>query len=110
MGLKEIVPSASRIAVMVNPDDPNAQGQIQNAEAAARTLGVQLRPVISVPGAGDLERAFEALARSGASAVLRMVDPTGGPLRARTMELAARYRLPMMFVFREDVEAGGLVA
>jgi putative ABC transport system substrate-binding protein len=108
--LKEIVPSASRIAVMVNPDDPNATAQIENAEAAARTLGVQLRPVVSVRGAGDLERAFEAIARSGAGAVLRMVDPTGGPLRARTMALAAGYRLPMMFVFREDVEAGGLVA
>jgi putative ABC transport system substrate-binding protein len=39
-----------------------------------------------------------------------MVDSTGGPLRARTLELAMRHRLPVMFVFREDVEAGGLVA
>jgi putative ABC transport system substrate-binding protein len=108
--LREIVPSASRIAVLVNPDDPNATVQIQNAEAAARTLGVQLQPVLTVRGAGDLERAFEAISRSGAAAALRMVDPTGGPLRARTVELAARHRLPMMFVFREDVEAGGLVA
>jgi putative ABC transport system substrate-binding protein len=108
--LKEIVPSASRIAVLVNPDDPNATVQIQNAEAAARTLGVQLQPVLTVRGAGDLQRAFEAISRSGAAAALRMVDPTGGPLRARTVELAARHRLPVMFVFREDVEAGGLVA
>jgi len=108
--LKEIVPSASQIAVMVNPDDPNATGQIRNAEAAARTLGVELRPVVSVRDAGDLERGFDAIARSGARAVLRMVDPTSGPLRARTMELAARYRLPMMFAMREHVEAGGLVA
>lgn len=108
--LREIVPSASRIAVLVNPDDPNATVQIQNAEAAARSLGVQLQPILTVRGAGDLERAFEAISRSGAAAALRMVDPTGGPLRARTVELAARHRLPMMFVFREDVEAGGLVA
>lgn len=108
--LKEIVPSASRIAVLVNPDDPNATVQIQNAEAAARSLGVQLQPILTVRGAGDLERAFEAIPRSGAAAALRMVDPTGGPLRARTVELAAKHRLPMMFVFREDVEAGGLVA
>ena len=108
--LKELVPSASRIAVIVNPDDPNATVQIQNAQAAARTLRVQLAPVLPVRGASDLEPAFEAIGRSGAAAALRMVDPTGGPLRARTVELAARYRLPMMFVFREDVEAGGLVA
>jgi putative ABC transport system substrate-binding protein len=108
--LKEIVPSASRIAVLVNPDDPNATVQIQNAEAAARTLRVQLQPVLSVRGTTDLERAFEAISRSGAAAALRMVDPTGGPLRARTLELAVRHRLPVMFAFREDVEAGGLVA
>ena len=108
--LKEIVPAASRIAVLVNPDDPNATVQIQNAEAAARTLGVQLQPVLTVRGVGDLERAFEAISRSGAGAALRMVDPTGGSLRARTVELAARHRVPVMFVFREDVEAGGLVA
>ena len=108
--LKEIVPSASRIAVLVNPDDPNATVQLQNAEAAARALGIQLQPVLTVRSAGDLERAFEAVARSGAGAALRMVDPTGGSLRARTVELAAKYRVPVMFVFREDVEAGGLVA
>jgi len=108
--LKEIVPSASRIAVLVNPDDPNATVQRQNAEAAARALGIQLQPVLPVRGAGDLERAFEAISQSGAAAALRMVDSTGGPLRARTVELAMRHRLPVMFVFREDVEAGGLVA
>lgn len=104
--LKEIVPSASPIAVLVNPDDPNATVQIQNAEVAARTLGVQLQPVLPLRDAADLERAFEAIARSGAAAALRMVDPTGGPLRARTVELAAKHRLPVMFVFREGAEAG----
>jgi len=108
--LKEIMPSASRIAALVNPDDQNATVQIQNAEAAARVLGVQLRPVLTVRGAADLERAFEAISRSGAAAALRMVDPTVGPLRARTVELAIRHRVPVMFVFREDVEAGGLAA
>jgi putative ABC transport system substrate-binding protein len=108
--LKEMVPSASRIAVLVNPDDPNATAQIQNANAAARALAVELHPVLPVRGAGDLERAFEAISRSGVPAALRMVDPMGGPLRARTMALATKHRLPMMFVFREDVEAGGLVA
>lgn len=61
--LKEIVPSASRIAVLVNPDDPNATAQLQNAKSAARTLGVQLDPVLPVRGASDLERAFEAISR-----------------------------------------------
>ena len=45
-----------------------------------------------------------------ATGALRMVDPTVRPLRARTVALAARHRLPVMYAFREDVDAGGLVA
>jgi len=108
--LKEIVPTASRIAIFVNPDDPNAPRQIRNAEAAARTLKVQLHAVLNVRGPGDLERAFDAAVQSRAAAVLRMVDPTVGPLRVETAALAVRQRLPVMYAFREDVEAGGLVA
>ena len=108
--LKEMVPSASRIAVLVNPDDPNATVQLKNAEAAAKPLGVQLQPIVTVRGASDLAGAFDQIARSGAAAALRMVDPQGAPLRTRTTELAMKHRLPVMFTFREDVEAGGLAA
>jgi len=108
--LTEIVPTASRIAVLVNPDDPNAPGQIRNAEVAARTLKLQLHPVLNVRGARDLEGAFEAAVRSRADAVLRMVDPTGALLRLEMVALAMRHRLPVMYAFREDVEAGGLAS
>ena len=108
--LKEIVPGASRIAILVNPDDPNAQSQIRNAQEAARTLGVDLAPVLSVRSAADLEPAFEAAVRAGARGALRMVDPTVSMLRAQTTKLAATHRLPVMYAFREDAEAGGLAA
>jgi putative ABC transport system substrate-binding protein len=108
--LKEIVPTASRIAVLVNPDDPNAPSQMRNADVAAQTLRLQLHPVLTVRGVGDLEGAFEAAVRSGAAAALRMVDPIAGILRVRTVELAAKHRLPVMYAFREDVQAGGLMA
>jgi putative ABC transport system substrate-binding protein len=108
--LKEILPRASRIALLVNPDDPNASIQIRNARDAARTLGIQLDPVLNLRRAADVEPAFEAAIRSGASAALRMVDPTVTILRAQTTAIAAKHRLPVMYAFREDVEAGGLVA
>src|SRR5262245_44478107 len=108
--LKEMVPSASRIAVLVNPDDPNATPQLKNAEAAAKPLGVQLQPIVAVRGASDLPSAFDQISRSGAAAALRMVDPQGAALRTRTTELAVKHRLPLMFSFREDVEAGGLAS
>ena len=108
--LKEIVPSALRIAIIANPDAPIASLQIRNAEVAARTLGVQLEPLLPVRDARTLAGAFEAAVRSGASAALRMVDFVAGTLRAETAKLAIKHRLPVMYAFREDVDAGGLVA
>lgn len=108
--LKELVPTASRVAVLVNPDDPSAPIQIRNAERAAQTLGIQLHPVLTVRGASDLEGAFQAAIRSGAAAALRMADTTVSMLRAQTVALAAKHRLPVMYYFPEDVEVGGLVA
>lgn len=108
--LKEILPGASRIAVFVNPNDQNAPLQMRMAETAARQLKLELRPVHEIRTAVDLKSGFEAAARSGANGILRMVDPLVFMLRTQTADLAAQYRLPMMHVFREDVEAGGLVA
>jgi putative ABC transport system substrate-binding protein len=107
--LKELVPSASRIAVLVNPDAPIAAIQIRNAEAAARTLGMQLQP-LTVRDIRTLEASFEAAVRSRASAALRMVDFTANTLRVETAKLAIKHRLPVMYAFREDVDVGGLVA
>lgn len=108
--LKEIVPDAGRIAILVNPDDPNASIQLGNAREAARSLGLDLAPVLNVRRASDLEPAFQAATRTGAQAALRLVDPTSSILRAQTTALAASYRVPVMYAFREDVEAGGLAA
>ena len=108
--LKEMVPTASRIAVLVNPDAPTAAAQIRNANAAARTLRVQLHPVLTVRDAGSLRESFEAAVRSGASAALRMIDFTAPTLRVETAKLAVKHRLPVMYPFREDVDVGGLVA
>jgi putative ABC transport system substrate-binding protein len=108
--LKQVVPAATRIALIVNPDDANAKPQIQNATAAARGLGVRLDPVVPVRGEKDLVPAFESIVRAGAQAALRLVDPLVIPLRQRTVALAAQHRLPVMFVFREDAEAGGLLS
>jgi len=108
--LKELVPSASRIAVLVNPDSQNAPLQMQSAEAAAPKLGVELRPVLEVRTAADLDRAFEAAVRARAGAAIRMIDPLGFILRQETAALAAKHRLPVIYPTREDVETGGLIA
>ena len=108
--LKEIVPAASKIAILINPDDQNAQSQLQDAKIAAGKLVVQVEPILHIRKGTDLKEAFEAATRAGAGAALRMIDPLASTLRERTVALAAEYRLPIIYAFREDVVAGGLVS
>ena len=106
--LKEIVPAASKVAVLINPDDPIAPLQMRSAEAAARNLAVQLEPVLAIRSGNDLKSAFEAAARVRAAAAMRMIDPIESALRKQTVALAAEHRLPIIFPTRDDV--GGLVS
>src|SRR5262245_12749072 len=108
--LKEIVPAASRVAVLINPDDQNALLQVRDARLAADKLGITLTPGLHIRTDADLKDAFEAASRAGAGAALRMVDPVSTALRGQTLAFAAEYRLPVIFAFREDVVAGGLVS
>jgi putative ABC transport system substrate-binding protein len=108
--LREMVPAASRFGVLINPDDQNAQLQMQSARSAADKLKLQLEPVLHVRSSGDLRGAFEAATRARVAAALRMIDPLTSELRNQTAILAAEYRLPVIYPFREDVLAGGLVS
>lgn len=108
--LKEIVAATATVAVLINLNDQNAQLQLQNARLAADKLGVGLEPVLHIGTSADLKGAFEAATRAGAGAALRMIDPLITSLRMQTVALAAEHRLPVMYAFREDVAAGGLVS
>jgi putative ABC transport system substrate-binding protein len=108
--LKEIVPNASRVAVFLNSNDQNVPLQMRYAEAAARNLKIDLKPVVEIRMPSDLKAAFDTAAQAGVQGVLRLIDPLAFTLRQQTAALAVQYRLPMMHVLREDVEAGGLAA
>ena len=103
--LKELVPEAALVAVLW---DAGSRRNWLAAEASARERGWKLLSV-EVRDAGELEAAFKkaAGARTGALLVF-----AGGLLYARTRriaELAARNRLPAMYAFRPQIEAGGLI-
>jgi putative ABC transport system substrate-binding protein len=108
--LKQIVPSATRIAVIVNPDNPNSGPQMRSAEMTARALGIELGPVLEVRSPADLEKAFEGAVQARAHAAIRMIDALVFMLRKETAALAAKHQLPVIYPSNEDVEAGGLVA
>lgn len=106
--LKEAVPSAKRIAVMMHPDEPIVPMQIKDITAAAPRLGVDLE-FIQVRHPHELEHAFQRLLQWRAHGVLRLAGQ-GAVIGPPTAELALKHRLPSMLLVREDVEAGALMS
>jgi len=108
--LKEMVPAATRIGVLVNPDDPNAASQLRYAEAAARELNIELHPVLHIRGEADIETAFAATVGAKAGAAIRLVDPLSNPLAEQTAAAEIKYRLPVIYAFRQSAVAGSLAS
>ena len=106
--LKEALPAAVRIGVLLHPDDPIVAPQITDTKSAAEQLGVEAR-FFDVRGTVDLERAFAAMAEWRAEAILRLTGQS--VLVAKpTIELALKYRLPTMLLTKEDVAGGALMS
>ena len=107
--LKEIVPGASRIAVLSNPTNSMHALFVRETEAAAKTLGVALQ-VLEVRGPDDFERVFQAAAATSgrADALLVFGDPVLTAHRTRLANLAFKSRLPSMYGLSGFAEAGGL--
>jgi len=106
--LKEAIPHASRVAVLLNPADLSIVNQGKELEAAARSLHIRLQKVEA--RGPEFESAFAAMARDRADALVVSGSSTFLPHRTRIAELAVKGRLPTMCNFREIVEAGGLMA
>ena len=106
--LKEAFPRISRVAVLLNPAELSSMLELKETEAAARTLGLTLRPV-EMRRAQDLDRALAAVTRERPDALVTIPDLQTTSVRVFIVEFAAKRRLPAMYGFREFVEAGGLM-
>ncbi len=107
--IKEAVPRALRIGILMNPTNRMHAWTLPQSEAAARTLGVTLQ-LVEARDVSELERAFEDAVRGRADVLHVYGDPLAFNQRARLAELAMKHRLPTMHFFREAVEAGGLLS
>ena len=106
--LKEVVPSAKRLAVMFNPDDPITVPQMRDAERAAPLLNVEIR-LFPVRATANLPETFKHMLAWRADAALWLFGQIQA-FQSRTIELTARHRLAVMVGIRQDVEAGGLIS
>jgi ABC-type uncharacterized transport system substrate-binding protein len=107
--LKQAVPGVSRVSVFANLSDPIAAPQVQEMEAAARSLGVRLR-VRAVRNPEQLPGAFEAAAKERDERLLTTIETVFLVHRARVLELAAKHGLPAMYPYREFADAGGMMS
>ncbi len=110
--LKEAVPGGSRVAVLWHPgvySERTMRDMLKETEVAARALGVQLQ-LVGAGSPNDFDRAFSAMTRERADALIVFPSPMFYVEHRRIVDLVARNRLPAIFAFREAVEAGGLMA
>ena len=106
--VKEIVPNVSRVAVLWNPDYPDAVISMRETKAAAPLLGIKLQ-FVELREPNDLEQAFSAMKRDRADSLVTINSPNIISQSKRVVDFAAKSRLPAMYSFREYVDDGGLM-
>ena len=106
---KEVVPNASRVALLLNPIPPGAANYRKATENAANNLGVSLS-VVEARGRDELEGAFAAMARERVDALVVQSDPVFFTARSQIVQLAMKHRLPAVYQAREFPEVGGLMS
>jgi putative ABC transport system substrate-binding protein len=108
--LRELVPRAARIAVLVNPADVAiTETQVQEVQAAARAIGLQVQ-VFNADTSAEIDAAFESIGRERPDAIFVGVTPFLNGRRVQLAQLAAFHRLPAIYAARDYVEVGGLMS
>jgi ABC-type uncharacterized transport system substrate-binding protein len=107
--LHELVPKASVIAALLNPDNPQFETQSREVSTAARAIGVQLQ-VLRVSTESELDTAFATLVRERAGALAVGGDAFFYSRREQIVALAARHGVPAVYPWPEYATAGGLMS
>src|SRR5215216_7615645 len=110
--LKQALPTTSRVAALWHPGaygESSMNQMLRTIEAGADALSVRLQ-LVEVRGAGEFDRAFSAMTRERADALIVLPSPMLFSERRRIVDLATKQRLPSIAMAREFVELGGLMA
>jgi len=107
--LVEAVPNANALALLVNPNNPNAEPDGRSLQAAAQALGRRVE-VFRAASEGELDTAFAAIAEQRLGAVFVNIDSFFSARSGQMIALAARYRVPASYPLRLFVAAGGLMS
>jgi ABC-type uncharacterized transport system substrate-binding protein len=107
--LHELVPTAAVVAIIVNPNNPQADQQLHELQAAARTLGVQVE-TFKAATPNEIDNAFANVVQRRAGALHMAGDAFFNTRKEQFIVLSARHALPTVFSLREFPAAGGLMS
>jgi putative tryptophan/tyrosine transport system substrate-binding protein len=108
--LRELLPTAARVAVLVNPASAaTTEATLREVEPAARTMGVQIQ-VFNANTSLEIDAAFESMGRERPDALFVATTPFLNVRGVQLAQLAAFHRLPAIYGLREYAEAGGLIS
>jgi ABC-type uncharacterized transport system substrate-binding protein len=107
--LHELVPAATRIALLVNPKTANADAQIADIESATRSIGLVL-DILKASNDAEISAAFDQPIQFGRAALMVEADPFFVARRDMVITLAARRGIPAIYPLREFPDAGGLMS
>jgi putative ABC transport system substrate-binding protein len=107
--LRELLPTAAVIGVLVNPSNPGSESETKDLQQAAQALGIRLE-VLRASADRDLDAAFARLVERRAAALLIGNDSFFISRRDQLVALAARHALPTMYFVREFAAVGGLMS
>ena len=107
--LRELAPNTHALGLLVNPNNPNAEPETADIEAAAQSMHAQVQ-VLPASNGEEVEAAFAVLASSKLDGLVVNPDPIFFPRRDQIVALAARQAVPTIYYSREYAEAGGLIS
>jgi len=107
--LREMVPGATHVAVLINPTNPTMETTVRDVEAAARAMGLQIQ-VLNASTSREIDAAFASFDRERPDAVFVGLDAFLNSRRAQLVNLASRHALPATFSNRDVAEIGGLMS
>jgi putative tryptophan/tyrosine transport system substrate-binding protein len=107
--LRELIPNAANIAMLVNPNSPDAAPEIRDAEAAAQANGFQIK-LLSATTANEIDAAFTSLADLRPDALLVGSDPFFNSRIEQFAAQTARTKIPTIYPFDDFIASGGLIS
>jgi putative tryptophan/tyrosine transport system substrate-binding protein len=107
--LRELIPQADLVAVLRNPNYPEAEVQLKDVQEATRTIGQQTL-ILTATTDTEIDTAFATVAQERVGALMVCADPFFDVRRERIVALATRHRVPAIYHWRDYVVGGGLLS